>query len=108
MNHQTPYHWEAQNPDGIFHGAPRDDENLYQILFEQTPLPAWIFDLETSEFIAVNKSAIQHYGYSRREFLTMETSRLYSASQISVSEAEMPETAPSPNNEPGSVEQHRA
>ena len=26
----------------------------------------WVFDLETLAFLEVNKSAIQHYGYSPR------------------------------------------
>ncbi|MEI9962240.1 MAG: PAS domain-containing protein [Limisphaerales bacterium] len=31
----------------------------------------WVFDLETLAFLEVNESAIQHYGYSREEFLAM-------------------------------------
>ena len=30
----------------------------------------WVFDLETQAFLEVNEAAIQHYGYSREEFLT--------------------------------------
>ena len=46
-------------------------ENYYQLLFESNPQPMWVFDLETLAFLAVNDAAIQHYGYSRREFLDM-------------------------------------
>ena len=31
----------------------------------------WVFDLETQAFLEVNEAAIQHYGYSREEFLAM-------------------------------------
>lgn len=31
----------------------------------------WVYDIETLAFLEVNKYAIQHYGYSRNEFLKM-------------------------------------
>jgi two-component system cell cycle sensor histidine kinase/response regulator CckA len=31
----------------------------------------WVFDVETLAFLEVNAAAIQHYGYSREEFLAM-------------------------------------
>ncbi|MHB8835637.1 MAG: PAS domain-containing sensor histidine kinase [Candidatus Methylomirabilia bacterium] len=40
-------------------------------LFENNPLPMWVFDLETLAFLAVNSAAVRHYGFSRREFLAM-------------------------------------
>lgn len=41
----------------------------YQQLFDQSPLPKWIFDIETLKYIDVNRAAIKHYGYSKEEFL---------------------------------------
>lgn len=41
----------------------------YQHLFEQHPLPCWIFDTETLRFLQVNEAAIKRYGYSKAEFL---------------------------------------
>lgn len=46
-------------------------EEQYRVLFYENPLPMWIFDFETLRFIAVNDSAVNHYGYSRKEFLSM-------------------------------------
>jgi nitrogen fixation negative regulator NifL len=46
-------------------------ERKYRLLFDQNPLPMWVFDRETLEFLAVNEAAIAHYGFSREEFLTM-------------------------------------
>lgn len=43
----------------------------YRLLFENNPLPMWIFDLETLRFLEVNDAAVEKYGYSREEFLTL-------------------------------------
>src|ERR1700730_4796333 len=46
-------------------------ERKYQYIFEEDPLPSWIYDVETLRFLEVNKAAIEQYGYSREEFLQM-------------------------------------
>ncbi len=51
--------------------ALRESEKRYRMLFENNPQPMWVFDEETLKFLAVNEAAIQHYGYSREEFLAM-------------------------------------
>lgn len=43
----------------------------YRLLFENNPQPMWVYDLETLAFLAVNQAAINHYGYSKAEFLAM-------------------------------------
>ena len=43
----------------------------YRLLYESNPQPMWIFDLETARFLSVNDSAVKHYGYTRKEFLSM-------------------------------------
>ncbi len=43
----------------------------YRALFEGNPHPVFVFDLETLRFLAVNEATVNHYGYSRAEFLTM-------------------------------------
>jgi len=48
-----------------------ETEEYYQILFKYAPLPAYIFDLETLQFLQVNKAATGFYGYSEEEFLSM-------------------------------------
>ncbi len=48
-----------------------ESEERYRFLFDNSPLPMWVFDLETLDFLSVNKAAISHYGYSRKEFLSM-------------------------------------
>jgi len=49
----------------------RESEERHRLLFERNPLPAWVFDLETLKFLAVNEAAVSSYGYSREEFLAM-------------------------------------
>ena len=49
-------------------GSPRTND---QILFEANPNPMWVYDRETLRFLEVNDAAIDHYGFSRSEFLSM-------------------------------------
>jgi PAS domain S-box-containing protein len=48
----------------------RNSEEQYRLLFQGNPNLMWVFDFETLAFLEVNEAAIQHYGYSREEFLT--------------------------------------
>jgi two-component system, cell cycle sensor histidine kinase and response regulator CckA len=52
-------------------GSLERSEARYRLLFEQNPLPMWVYDAETLAFLAVNDAAIRHYGYARAEFLGM-------------------------------------
>jgi PAS domain S-box-containing protein len=47
------------------------DDKAYRQLFEASPQPMWVYDLETLRILAVNDAAIAHYGYRRAEFLAM-------------------------------------
>ncbi len=46
-------------------------EHRYRLMFEMTPLPAWVYDTSTYRFLAVNPAAIESYGYSEAQFLAM-------------------------------------
>ena len=48
-------------------------EKKYRYLFENSPMPMWVIDLNTFKFLDVNEMAILQYGYSREEFLSMTT-----------------------------------
>jgi len=43
----------------------------FRLLFEDNPLPMWVFDLETLRFLEANHAAVSHYGYTHEEFLGM-------------------------------------
>ncbi|MDZ8053706.1 MAG: PAS domain-containing protein [Aulosira sp. ZfuVER01] len=51
--------------------ALAESEAQYRLLFENNPSPMCIFELETFRFLAVNRAAIQKYGYSEAEFLSI-------------------------------------
>jgi PAS domain S-box-containing protein len=51
--------------------ALRRQEKQYRILFQTHPNPTWVYDATTFAFLAVNDAAVEHYGYSREEFLEM-------------------------------------
>lgn len=51
--------------------ALRDSEERYRLLFESTPQPICVYDVETLRFLTVNEAAIRAYGYTRDEFLSL-------------------------------------
>jgi len=46
-------------------------EQTYKLLFYSNPLPMWTYNLDTLRIVTVNDAAINHYGYSKEEFLSM-------------------------------------
>jgi PAS domain S-box-containing protein len=46
-------------------------QTALDFLFEEHPLPSWIYDLSTLRFLDVNRAATERYGYSRDEFRAM-------------------------------------
>jgi two-component system, cell cycle sensor histidine kinase and response regulator CckA len=49
----------------------RQVDRRSRVVFDAHPQPMWVFDVDTLSFLAVNEAAIQHYGWSRDEFLGM-------------------------------------
>ena len=49
----------------------RQSEETHRLLFEKSPLPMWVVERESLQFLAVNDAAVRDYGYSRAEFLEM-------------------------------------
>ncbi len=50
----------------FLHGDDRD-----MILFESNPFPMWIYELNTLKFLEVNDAAVEKYGYTKEEFLSL-------------------------------------
>jgi diguanylate cyclase (GGDEF)-like protein/PAS domain S-box-containing protein len=48
----------------------KQHETSLQLLFEENPIPMWVFDSAGLRFLAVNQAAVEHYGYTREEFLS--------------------------------------
>jgi PAS domain S-box-containing protein len=68
-------HWVAVERDitqrKLAEQALVQSEQRYAVLFEMAPVPMWVFDVDTTRFLNVNKAAIDSYGYSAAEFLSM-------------------------------------
>ena len=60
----------------------REQEASFRKLFLENPQPMWVFDLEDLRFLEVNAAAIEHYGYSREEFLAMRVTDIRPADDV--------------------------
>jgi PAS domain S-box-containing protein len=49
--------------------AAQRSETRFRRLFEDSPLPMWVYDSRTLRFLEVNATAVRQYGYSAAEFL---------------------------------------
>ncbi len=45
--------------------------------FSESVLPAWVYDVQTLAFLAVNDAAVRRYGYARERFLRMTVSDIH-------------------------------
>jgi diguanylate cyclase (GGDEF)-like protein/PAS domain S-box-containing protein len=52
-------------------------EASFRLLFDNNPMPMWVFDAQTTGFLSVNDAAVQHYGYSRATFLGMKLRQIW-------------------------------
>jgi len=60
--------WVAMHEDRT--ELRRRDES-FRLLFENNPVAMWLFDRDTLQYVAVNDAALDCYGYSREQFLSM-------------------------------------
>lgn len=51
-------------------------EEQYRLLFENNPVPMWVYEPATLRFLAVNEAAVAQYGYSRDEFFRLRVTDL--------------------------------
>ncbi len=61
---------------GVDHG------DFYRALFEQSPVPKWVYDRETLRFLDVNAAALAQYGYTRDELLAMKVTDIRPAEDV--------------------------
>lgn len=48
-----------------------ESEKRYSSLFQMSPLPMWVMDFDTYKYVQVNKAAVDKYGFSNVEFMSM-------------------------------------
>ncbi len=56
----------------LAHLQGRGDESAFlksADLFENNPTPMWVYEVASSAFVAVNRAALELYGYTREELL---------------------------------------
>jgi len=51
--------------------ALRKSESVFRLLFSNNPLPTWVMDDESLQFIQVNDAAVRQYGFAAEEFSRM-------------------------------------
>jgi PAS domain S-box-containing protein len=81
----------------IFSGKIKESEKNYRDLFELSPEPVMLFDLDSYEFLDVNKAAIKSYGYSKEEFLSMTLMDIKPADEIESAKEVIQETRDAKN-----------
>ncbi len=68
-------HWVAVERDitlrKLSEQALVDSEQRYAALFESAPVPMWVYDKATAQFMTVNNAAVQAYGYTAEEFMAL-------------------------------------
>jgi len=73
----------------------RDDERLvesekqYRSVYEGSPLPMWIYDVETMKFSSVNQTTVKNYGYRKDELLQMSVLDIRPAEEVAAAKNEM-------------------
>ena len=62
-------------------------EESFRLLFRANPQPMWVYDVATLRFLEVNDAAVDHYGYTRDEFLALRISDIRPPEDVTVLEA---------------------
>lgn len=73
-------------------------EERFRAIFERHAYPLWVYERPSGRFLAVNRAAVEKYGYTREQFLSMTLFDLRSqghyASLESTLTAELPDVTP--------------
>jgi PAS domain S-box-containing protein len=67
---QSKLEREATERAGL-HLKLKESEGHYKSLFVQNPSPMWVVELESFRILQVNEAAIESYGFSKAEFMSM-------------------------------------
>jgi two-component system cell cycle sensor histidine kinase/response regulator CckA len=61
--------------------ALRESEERHRVLFRRNPVPMWVVEAESLNVLNVNDAAVEHYGFTREEFLRMSLRDLWPAEE---------------------------
>lgn len=59
-----------------------EGDQFYQFIFQENPFPGLVFDMTSLKFIEINNAAIEFYGYSEDEFLSMDLTAINDPAEI--------------------------
>jgi PAS domain S-box-containing protein len=60
----------------------QQSQQEYMKLFEENPLPMWLYDTQSLKFLAVNQAAVRAYEYSKEAFLKMRVTEILAEEDI--------------------------
>ncbi len=69
-----------------------ESEEQYRLMFENNPIPIWVYEIDSLKFLAVNDATIRKYGYSREELLNMTIRDIRPAEDIPLLEQHLAQT----------------
>jgi len=72
----------------------RRSEHKYRLLFENNPMPMWMSSIPELNILDVNESALKQYGYSREEFLRLNSMDLRPAEDTEILLLDKEQAAP--------------
>jgi PAS domain S-box-containing protein len=70
--------------------ALRESEARYRLIFTANPVPIWVYDRSTLQFLEVNEAAVKNYGYTVEEFRTMTIRDIRPPEDVPLLEALVP------------------
>jgi diguanylate cyclase (GGDEF)-like protein/PAS domain S-box-containing protein len=76
--------------------ALRRHDERFRGLFDEHPVPMYIFDRESLRFLAVNAAAVHQYGYSEAEFLEMTIRAIRPSAEIARLESHLQRSEAAP------------
>lgn len=88
----------VRNSEGVVVGVIGAGQNItdrkkaeekFRLLFNHSPLPAWVYEAGSLRFLEVNAAAVRTYGYSREEFLQLTGRDIRLPAQVGVFEEEV-------------------
>ncbi len=71
----------------------RQSEARYRELFERNPIPGWIYRTDSFQITDVNQAAVEHYGWTREEFLQMTLRDIRTEEEFDAIEADLQQPA---------------
>ena len=87
--------------------ALAESEKKYSELFHLSPLPMYVFELESLKFLDMNEALIRHYGYTREELLGMDIKQIRPAEEIPALELALLNDSRDRRNDRPEVNTHR-